>query len=210
MRPSIQDVGRIYGTLMEEVKARTETVFEFANSLTEPQNEQQQRHNIFVFEGIYLHLRKICELLALASLLVHNCEDLEKPIGKMDEIAADKLINLVAKFNPNGFPKPVSIGLVDEQREVLHLRDDEYVFTGTDLRDLYHKCGEILHVGRLRDILTEKQRILDQAWVTEWCTKLIKGLGTHAIGFPDGERFLFVVMQTPDHPNVICRLLTRE
>lgn len=210
MRPNILDVGRIYGTMMEEVKARTETVFEFANGLREPLDGRHHRHNIFIFEGLYLHLRKICELLALSSLLIHNCDDLERPIGKMDEIAADKLINLVSKFNPDGFPRPVSIGSVDQQRETIHLRDDEFVFTGADLRTLYHTCGEILHVGRLRDILNEKQRNLDQIWVIQWCEKLIKGLGTHAIGFPDGERFLFVVMQTPDIPNVICRLLTRE
>ena len=195
---------------MEEVKARTETVFEFSNQLKLAQSGKEFRHNIFIFEGLYLHLRKICELLALSALLIHNCDDLENPIGRMDEYAADKLINIVSRINPNGFPKPASVGAVDEQSETIYLRDDDYVFNGDELNLLYRKCGGLMHIGSLRSVLEYKQRELNQDFIIQWCHRLIKGLGTHAIGFPDGERFLFVVMETPDDPNVICRLLTKQ
>lgn len=210
MRPSVIEIGRVYCQLMEEVKARTETVFEIATSLKNAQDEKTHRHNIFMFEGLYLHLRKICELLSISALLIHNCDDLESPIGKMDEYAADKLINMVEKINENGFPKPVAIGSIIEQTQTIYLSDAEYIFDGADLKSLYRTCGDIMHIGHLKDILRYKQRELNQDFVIQWCHKLIQGLKTHAIGFPDGERYLFVVMQTPDIPNVTCRLLTKQ
>ena len=210
MRPSVRAIGKMYCQLMEEVKARTETVFEFANDLKNTESEKQFRHNIFIFEGLYLHLRKICELLALSALLLHNCDDLDDPVGKMDEYAADKLINLVSKINPDGFPRPVSVGSIIEQTETIYLRDDNYIFDGNDLKSLYRGCGDLMHVGTLTDILKFRQREVNQDFILSWCDKLIKGLGTHAIGFPDGKRFLFVVMATPDNSRVTCRLLTRE
>lgn len=210
MRPSIIEIGRIYCQFMEEIKARTETVFEFANGLRDMNDERVHRHNIFIFEGLYLHLRKICELLAISALLIHNCDDLENPIGKMDEYAADKLINMVEKINVNGFPKPVSTGSINEEDKTIFLSDAAYIFNGDDLKSLYRICGDIMRVGHLKDILRYKQRELIKDFVIQWCHKLIQGLGTHAIGFPDGERYLFVVMQTPDFPNVTCRLLTKE
>lgn len=208
--PSVEAVGKIYCQLMEEVKARTETVFELASALKEATDDKSNRHNIFVFEGLYLHLRKICELLALSTLAVHNCRDLKNPIGKLNDYAADKLIKAVAKMNPNGFPKPVSVGATDDETKTIFLRDDNFIFDGGDLNELYRICGDLMHVGTLKDVLREKKRELNQDFIIRWCNKLIQGLGTHAIGFPDGERFLFVVMEAPEIPMVTCRLLTRE
>ena len=210
MRPTVIEIGRIYCQLMEEVKARTETVYELANDLKQTETEKEFRHNIFVFEGLYLQLRKICELLALSALLIHNCDDLESPIGKMDEYAADKLINIVSKINLDGFPKPVSVGQTDEENETIYLRDDDYIFDGSDLKTLYRQCGDLMHIGTLSEILRVKQREVNQDFIIEWSLKIIKGLGTHAIGFPDGKRYLFVVMATPDDSKVTCRLLTKE
>jgi hypothetical protein len=201
------EVGTGYCALMEELKARVDTVVEFVHNVSEHQSVSQLRHNTFVFEGLYLQLRKICELISLGVLLVHHVQRESWSKKIMKEWHPDVLLSEVTKLNPEAFPKPIvpTEWTPSSAKQVAALQP---VFTGEELSQLYWQCGDRMHVGSLKSILAGKTRKLDQAFVKEWAAKFRSGLGNHMIVMPDKGRGLLVRMAAPDTNHVQCTFAT--
>lgn len=202
-----EDVGPIYCAIMEELKARVDTIAEVASGIRPPTSAQHHRHNVFIFEGLYLQLRKVCELLALSLLLVHHMADeiWAKKLAK--EWRSDRLLDEVAALNPIGFPKPIS---PSEWKSGSSERISEWpqVFTAAELKNLYSECGDRMHVGSLRNILRNRTRELNQTLIRDWVSKLQGGLSNHMIVLPQLDRSLLVRMQDPETKQVSCIFAT--
>lgn len=202
-----EDVGPTYCAILEELKARVDTIAEVVSAIRSPTSAQHHRHNVFLFEGLYLQLRKVCELLSLSLLLVHHITDKAWAKTLIKEWRSDRLLDEVSKINPIGFPRPIS---PSDWRSGSNETLAEFppVFTATDLKSLYVECGDRLHVGSLRNVLRNRTLELNQTLIREWVTKIQVGLSSHMIVLPHICRSLLVRMEDPETKQVSCTFAT--
>ena len=204
---SEEEIATLYCDLMEELKARVSTISEVVWGIMPAETEQHLRHNVFVLEGLYLQLRKCCELLA-ASVVVSQANDARVRVRSLfGEYRADKMLDRLANISPSRFPRPVGhgewvageIGLVSEYPPV---------FTEGELRELYYICDERMHWGRISELQKGKVRELRQDAIQGWVTKLLNGLQNHIIALPQTGRSMLVQMTDPETGRVCTRFAT--
>lgn len=201
------EVGPLYCDLMEELKARVQTLQEVVGGISEPTNEQHHRHNVFILEGLYLHLRKCCEILACAMLVAQAVDERFRSSALYKQYRADKLLEKVSRLNPLSFPRPVGPGNWTAG-EVQIVAEYPPIFTARELKELYFACDERLHWGRLGEILSGKKRELRRDAIEMWVDKLITGLLNHKIDLPSRGRSMLVQMNDPETGRVCCRFAT--
>ena len=144
----------LYYDLMEEIKRRVAVITNITADL-------MPLPRIVAYEICYLQLRIICELIALACLVVHG--DLPKVKGKKLSKAynADEIIKQLEKLHSNFYPVPsrqicnAQTGRPEKVEPIIqgYLKKE-------DLLRLYGKCGDVLHRGNLRHILSGKENVL--------------------------------------------------
>ncbi|MWV27064.1 hypothetical protein [Aurantiacibacter rhizosphaerae] len=189
---------------MEELKARVNTIDEIVGGIRRPKDAKDERHNHFLFEGLYLHLRKVCELIALSMLLVHRMDGSANAGRLLKEWRADRLIDELTRMNPIGFPK--RIDRVDALPGTTHeVNENPPLFTAKEIKALYHRCGDLMHVGSLRSVLNNRIRELNQFEVQEWVAKFKTGLANHMIVIPSTKMSLIVVMEDTQTKRVSCQ-----
>jgi hypothetical protein len=147
----------VYIKLMEEVKYRAWGV---NMALDRP-------HEIpppLIREFCYLQLRMMCELVALGCLVAHG--DIAKNQYFQKAYKADEILNQLAGLHPEFYPTPVvpKIYQMNEfnpisgkLRQNVHLEPFPGPFlTKNELIALYRRCGDILHKGNLRKLLSQQ------------------------------------------------------
>ncbi|UIP06796.1 hypothetical protein LY632_14165 [Erythrobacter sp. SDW2] len=198
---------------MEELKARVTTMSEVAWHLRPPSNASENRHSHFMFEGLYLQLRKVCELLS-RGMLVIQAADPAFPFRRFQkEYRADKIFKVIIfkviqNMNPRCFPRPISggawvAGCIEQVYE------HSPVFDYKALKDAYVTCDGVLHVWKL-DVL-QKPRLseLNQDFVKSWVERLLNGLNHHVVSLPVENRHLFVRMHDPENGKVSCSFASK-
>jgi hypothetical protein len=95
--------------------------------------------------------RGIFESLLLGCLVVHGEGGLRKQLKS--EYAADKIINRVEKLHQDFYPHPSIVSLHESGRYDVHINDTDS-FTKKELIKLYWKCGEVLHRGNLKGLMS--------------------------------------------------------
>jgi hypothetical protein len=168
-----QDADR-YRAMMIEVKGRTHLIRNFAAShpgaLPIPA----------LTEFLYLHLRKILELVAMGSLLANA-----KSFGLAEEKLkrywnAKDLLSDLEVLNPKFYPHPII------QKPSVHPgvlmdwldRGDDFL-TKDKFITLYEKCGGVLHARNpFRPDPDYLALILE---VPKWCTWIVNLLNAHTI-----------------------------
>ena len=205
---SEDEIGTLYCDLMEELKARVQTVSEVVAGVGYHNSEQHLRHNVFILEGLYLQLRKCCELLATSLLITQANSDHHASLkNSFGEYRADKLLSRIEKINPKSFPRPVGPGdWVAGKTQLV----SEYppVFTAIELKTLYFKCDVRLHWGTLNKLLGGKVTELRQDFIEDWVSKLLDGLRNHVIDLPQRGRSMLVQMTDPETGRVCSRFAT--
>jgi hypothetical protein len=189
-----EDIGTGYIAFMSELKARVDTIVEVVFSINPPSDERELRHNYFLFEGLYLQLRKVCEIIALSMLLVHRMDGTLSAMKLLQEYNAGRLINEITRLNPIGFPRSISEfdGKTDTEEAILELAP---VFTAEDIRKLYHQCGDRLHMGSLHQLLSGRTRDLNQDVIKGWAGRFRQGLSNHMVVIPNRRRSFLVTME---------------
>jgi hypothetical protein len=151
---------KAYCPLFFEITARTELI----GSMLSPHTTISDQLKI---EISYLQFRKICELISVGCLILH--EELPLPNNLNSEWHAGKILTRLSKLHKNFFPIPGNI----EQSSLPNGGSAWMVVekTGHDLFDiqklqkLYGQAGEKLHfgtiksIGRVRDFNEEMQEI---------------------------------------------------
>lgn len=201
------EIGSLYCDVMEELKARVSTVSEIAHGVGHPTSETHLRWNVFYLEGLYLQLRKCCELLAVGLLISQSVEERLRSKSLFGVYRADKILNRLEAINPLCFPRPVGPGDW-KAGETQLVAEYPPIFTAKELRELYYFCDNLLHWGKLTDLLGGKQRELRQDFVQEWAIKLLDGLRNHKIDLPRKGRSLLVQMTDPETGHVCSRFAT--
>lgn len=203
------ELGPLYCDIMEELKARTTTMSEIAWNLRPPLSDFENRHSTFVFEGLYLQLRKVCELLSRAMLVVQAADPVFPFSRYKKEYRADKIFNAVQSINPHCFPRPISVGdcLAGKVEPV---QEYEPVFDFQTLKDAYFKCDGVLHSWKLNDLQRPKSIELNQDFLKGWIERILDGLNYHIVTLPVENRHIIVRMHNSENGNVSLNFASRE
>jgi hypothetical protein len=177
------DAANLYASIMEEVKARALSI----NTIT---NSPSGLPSPLVREYCFLQLRMLCELIALGCLVAHGDIEATKATSFQRAYKADEILKRLEALHPNFYPiprKPV-FGF-----KSLHLADyDADFLRKSELITLYGACGDVLHKGSLRRLISSKSPIQNNSPdINKWGQKILNLLSAHTISRIGGD-FHFV------------------
>jgi hypothetical protein len=160
-------------------------------------------HPQMSFEHCFLQLRMICELIALACLVVHGNVVSKKGNLKKAYKPAE-IIHELEKLHASFYPQPGTqvVGRDGKVTEVKNIASG--YLTKTELIRLWNQCGGILHRGNLK---TLRSRIEPKSFkgVTDWSQKIITLLNHHQIALFNSTSQIWVIMQSKDDGKVHAR-----
>jgi hypothetical protein len=197
----IENIGRLYARLMEEIKRRVQVVQQVLNGTwVMPQ--------MVAFELCYVQLRKICETFAIACLTAHG--DIPGVRTKLMQKTynADLIIKQLGSLHPEFYPVPTQLQLHPVTAEPIKTVNIESGFlTKEDLLNLYGECGNYLHRGSIRQIVTNWEPTIDFEKIKQWVDKIIKLLNHHQIQTSDPHKQIWVLMHDKDKGKVHWHLM---
>ena len=176
---------------MEEVKIRLDALNYAlsANVALPPQ---------IIRECCFLQLRLLCELIALGCLVAHG--DIEATTRLRKEYAAGRIIEQLEKLHPEFYPWPLT------QHTSGTKHDLKGVTTGflskPDLLTLYALCGDILHRGTLKKLLSKVTTIPhDHKDIIEWGQKIQNLLAYHGFLLFNKDTIMLCMLRSADDNN---------
>ena len=178
----------LYGRLMEEAKVRLDAIRTLlaGQAFIGPIKQ----------EFCYLQLRMLCELIALGCLTAHG--DIEATTRLHKEWQADKIISALSKLSPTFFPIPIKMELLDTSTRRRSFTLMPAKVDGLDkpkLIQLYNKCGDVLHRGNLKRLLSDRAPIIVHLPdVARWANQVTHTLNHHAITLNGGNQMIICHM----------------
>lgn len=185
----------LYANLLEEVKARLDAI---NKGLT----GQLPLHGLLVREFCYLQLRMCCELIALGSLVAHGDIEATQLNRFQKEYSADRIMGQLTSLHPDFYPL-ACIQKIEPGGFHLERRTDA-VLIKEDLISLYGRCGEFLHRGSLKKLLSERTPVQKHfPEIIEWGQKIDSLLSMHVILLLGGsEAFVCMLRNAKDNDRV--------
>ena len=184
------DILNKYADCMEEIKQRAEVVERFLRG------EIHARCLQTTVEYMCLQIRKILELIALASLVANKSEYEKHRKNFHRDWNAKRILETLDKANPEFYPRPSRQVVNPETGKVVEVVPiTSGYLSRTDYEDLYDECSKILHA--LNPFSDEQQAIqsfLDNT--PTWMAKVRVLLGHHQIQLIDERVQLWVIMNT--------------
>ena len=176
----------LYSELMEEVKIRLGAI-ELAVDGKIPLPGR------LVEEFCYLQLRMLCELIALGCMTAHG--DIAQTKKLQGTWEADKMIKQLEQLHPQFFPRAVKMNIVTNVS--IQISDDDSVYlTKDELLLLWRKCGERLHRGNAKKLLSSRMPIqVHFRDVDGWARKIGNLLDQHHIASSDNKRHFIVALK---------------
>lgn len=173
---------------MEEIKKRTEVV----NGLIA--GEFHAKYVQTTAESVCLQIRKILELIAMASLVANRSEYTKYRKNFRRDWNAKRILETLEKANPNFYPQPSrqvvdrTTGKVDSVEKIT-----SGFLTRSEFITLYDMCGGILHADNPFSQKRDVQSFLDT--VPVWMNKIIRLLNHHQIQLIDDDQQIWILMQ---------------
>ena len=176
-----------YADCMEEIKMRTTVVDGFLSG---------KCHAMYVqttAESISLQIRKILELVALASLVANRTEYQKHRRNFHSDWNGKRILETLEIANMQFYPKPTKQVLDQTTGKVVSLEDITSGFlTKRDYVRLYDRCGGILHADNPFSPKRDIQSFLDS--VPGWMEKIMRLLNHHVIQLVDDDQQIWVLM----------------
>ncbi len=180
-----------YADQMEAVKRRTEVVDAVIS---------RQLDVVYMpaaVELVYLQLRKMLELIAMASLVANRAamEQLYSPKRLGRYWNADDLLRDIGRINPDFYPRPIIEVPSQDPRVKSNLQDRVGDFLSKDdFRHLYNKvCGTLMHATNPFGKAIDYNGLI--AGIPAWRTKVINLLNCHNIKLVNDENMYLVHMK---------------
>lgn len=134
----------------------------------------------------WFQIRKICEYLALAVVLVHHRDSDE--IEDLSKWRPKDLLGQVAKLSDHPTPVPVRFEASNGQtKQLIPLSRPVDIKV---ISEIYGRCSNILHVGRLDRILADGIPTYDVSHMEKWIEGLNGLLRDHALLLPNVKTVL--------------------
>ncbi len=184
-----------YAACMEEIKKRTLVVDAFLNG---------SRNALYLkttVESVYLQLRKILELIAMASMSA-STEYMERYEGFRRHWNGKRILEYLENVNPDFYPKPTRQVVDPATGNVVEVVDVESGFlTKEEYGQLYDICGDLLHAEN--PYAQDRQNIemrLQEA--PGWKNKIVTLLNHHQVQLADSGKQIWVLMRAKSDGNV--------
>lgn len=178
----------LYADCMEEIKRRTEVVNGFLT---------RKCHAMYVqttAESVALQIRKILELIALASLAANRSEYAEHRRHFYEDWNAKRILDTLKKANPGFYPTPSKQVVDQDSGQVVSLKEITSGFlTIDDYITLIDACSDILHAENPFSRTQNPEAFM--ASVPEWMEKIRVLLNHHTIQLIDEDKQLWVLMK---------------
>lgn len=180
--PDIQ----VYATCMEKVRQRIGAV----KWLVAGVYLRQQEFFLDV-EMISLQLRKTLELIAFASLSANREAYAAAHADFERDGRAKRLLEKLAKVNPNFYPTPVTLPSSGEAG-VKHLGAvTDGFLTRDEFITLFDSASEVLH---MRSPFSNQPPTINSGYsVEEWVARIQRLLGVHVAHLLNGEKWVVVI-----------------
>lgn len=183
------DILNKYANCMEEIKKRSEVVHAFL---------RRKIHATYLqttVESICLQIRKILELIALASLVANKSEYEKHRKNFQRDWNAKRILETLDKANPKFYPSPSEQIISPVTGKVVEAKP---ITTGylsrSDYEGLYDECSEILHASNpFSSQQQEIQSFLENT--PEWMQKIKVLLNHHHVQLIDERVQLWVLMK---------------
>jgi hypothetical protein len=178
---------KIYLPLMHELAIRTDLVAQACEgklNLTPP----------YAREYAYLQFRRMCELIALGCLQLHD--DLPLPKSAKKEWHADDIMTLLHRNHPHSFPQAI---IREQTPEGWNIKANSKpnALTREEFKKLYNECGAVLHRGTIRSLeANDNFNEADYHKVNEWQGKIVDLMSEHLIGRSNGTGYYVVSLRT--------------
>ena len=154
-----------YADCMEEIKRRTEVINAFLTG---------KCHAMYIqttAESISLQIRKILELIVLASLAANRSEYARLRKNFQKDWNAKRILETLEKANPRFYPTPNRQVVDRETGQVVSLEDVKSGFlTKHDYTALYDTCSGLLHADN--PFLTKNNSSAFLKSVPAWMEKI--------------------------------------
>jgi hypothetical protein len=152
----------------------------------------------------FLQLRMLCEVIALGCLVAHGDIKATQEARLRKQHKADLIIEELDKLHADFYPYPVSLQITPGAPGTpgnLNLLDTTRpVLQKTEIRKLYGRCGDYLHRGTLKTLLTSRSHIAlnsaqsDFPEIVGWTNKIIGLLDQHRIALIGHRAFMIVAL----------------
>lgn len=184
-----EDIRIKYANCMEEIKKRTEVVHGFLR------REMHAKYLQTTVESICLQVRKILELIALASLVANKSEYEKHRNNFQRDWNAKRILATLDKANPKFYPIPSEQLISPETGQVVEVIPiTSGYLSRADYEDLYDECSDILHASNPFSSEQQKtQSFLDNT--PEWMKKIRILLNHHQVQLIDDKVQLWVLMK---------------
>jgi hypothetical protein len=154
---------------------------------------------VAVFEFCYVQLRKICEVFALACLTAHgNIPEVHSKLVQKT-YNADQIMKQLTRIHPRFYPVPSTQTLDQLTRRPISVTP---ISTGYLTKDesltLYGECGNYLHRGSIRQLITKWEPTLDFGKIRHWVSKIVALLNHHQIQTSQRDTQIWILMQGED------------
>ncbi len=189
----------LYAAIMEEVKIRL-------SSIDSALAGQVQLPGAIVREFCFLQLRMICELIALGCLTAHG--DIRGTSALRKEYSAGRIIERLEGLHSKFFPW--SINIERTSPGAYHAMTVETGFlTKSGLLTLNGRCGDVLHRGSLRKLISPKAPAKSSSSdVVTWHRRIETLLNQHAIQLFDKKLIMICTLRNADDNNRVQVALT--
>ena len=193
---------QLYTRLMEEIKIRLEAVSRELRTA----NEKRDDADGFVHaESACLQVRMVTELIALAVVIAHNEEAEFRNDRLVGQWNAHRIFDALKRLNNDAFPiRFVLHGLTEDGLANAVLEEEGYL-TKDGLCKIYDDCGELLHAGRLKDLVQRPKRY-DLGRIQTWRRNIMQLLNNHVIFLPNKKKVMNVYMAKAPDGRVECDL----
>ena len=174
---------------MEEIKKRTEVVDAFLRRQLTAKYFQP------TVESMCLQIRKILELIALASLVANKSQYEKHRRNFQKDWNGKRILETLDKANPEFYPYPSRQVISPATGKVVEVRRiTSGYLSREDYEDLYDKCGDILHAS---NPFTSKQQETQQFFdsTPQWMEKIRVLLNHHHVQLIDEKIQLWAMMQ---------------
>lgn len=178
----------LYCDVMEEIKRRTSVVWSFLNG------KSSTIYKATTIESACFQVRKILELIALASLVANKAEFAAQNEKFAKVWNARLILNDLERLNPQFYPKPirevpsVNPGIVNELQDIT-----DGFLTKDDFLKVYEKCGAMMHSDNPYGGKTEYE-YYDKS-IPKWMEKTKHLLNTHSIRLINDDNFYLIHMK---------------
>lgn len=187
---------------MEEIKKRTEVIRGFLDGRCNTLYKQTTA------ESICLQVRKILELIALASLVANKDEYAKIRRNFHKDWHGKRILKSVEEINADFYPKPTKQVLDSSGEKVIETKEVKFGYlTRRDFENIYDRCGGFLHAQNPFSSPKDIDNFIKV--IPTWMEKIMTLLNHHQAQLVQEDLQLWVLMSSKTDGKVQVTLFQR-